>query len=93
MDFAKSNVGQGLKTQVEFVSANPVGPMHVGHGRWAALGDLLCRVMSHAGYDIQREFYINDHGSQMDVFGNSNPMLHAAHRDHGEGGPRYRRRS
>ncbi len=71
MDFAKSNVGQGLKTQVEFVSANPVGPMHVGHGRWAALGDSLCRVMSHAGYDIQREFYINDHGSQMDVFGNS----------------------
>ena len=67
----KSNVGQGLKTQVEFVSANPVGPMHVGHGRWAALGDSLCRVMSHAGYDIQREFYINDHGSQMDVFGNS----------------------
>ena len=71
MDFAKSNVGGGLKTQVEFVSANPVGPMHVGHGRWAALGDSLCRVMSHAGYDIQREFYINDHGSQMDVFGNS----------------------
>ena len=71
MDFARSNVGEGLKTQVEFVSANPVGPMHVGHGRWAALGDSLCRVMSHAGYDIQREFYINDHGSQMDVFGNS----------------------
>ena len=71
MDFARSNVGGGLKTQVEFVSANPVGPMHVGHGRWAALGDSLCRVMSHAGYDIEREFYINDHGSQMDVFGNS----------------------
>ena len=71
MDFARSNVGGGLRTQVEFVSANPVGPMHVGHGRWAALGDSLCRVMSHAGYDIQREFYINDHGSQMDVFGNS----------------------
>ena len=71
MDFAKSNVGGGLKTRVEFVSANPVGPMHVGHGRWAALGDSLCRVMDHAGYDIQREFYINDHGSQMDTFGNS----------------------
>ena len=42
MDFAKSNVGGGLKTQVEFVSANPVGPMHIGHGRWAALGDSLC---------------------------------------------------
>ncbi|WP_066834428.1 arginine--tRNA ligase [Collinsella ihumii] len=71
MDFARSNVGGGMKTQVEFVSANPVGPMHVGHGRWAALGDSLCRVMEHAGYDIQREFYINDHGSQMDVFGRS----------------------
>ena len=71
MDFAKSNVGGGLKTQVEFVSANPVGPMHIGHGRWAALGDSLCRVMDHAGYEIQREFYINDHGSQMNTFGNS----------------------
>ena len=71
MDFARSNVGHGLKTQVEFVSANPVGPMHVGHGRWAALGDSLCRVMEHAGYDIEREYYINDHGNQMNVFGNS----------------------
>ncbi len=71
MDFARSNVGDGLKVQVEFVSANPVGPMHVGHGRWAALGDSLCRVMAHAGYDVEREFYINDHGSQMDVFGRS----------------------
>ena len=71
MDFARSNVGGGLKTQVEFVSANPVGPMHVGHGRWAALGDSMCRVMSHAGYDIQREFWINDYGNQMNTFGNS----------------------
>lgn len=71
MDFAKSSVGEGLLTQVEFVSANPVGPMHIGHGRWAALGDSLCRVMEHAGYNIQREFYINDHGSQMNVFGHS----------------------
>ena len=52
MDFARSNAGEGVKTQVEFVSANPVGPMHIGHGRWAALGDSLCRVMEHAGYDI-----------------------------------------
>ena len=71
MDFARSNVGEGLKAQVEFVSANPVGPMHVGHGRWAALGDSLCRVLSHAGYKVEREYYINDHGSQMDVFGRS----------------------
>ena len=70
-DFARSNAGAGQKVQVEFVSANPVGPMHVGHGRWAALGDSLCRVLAHAGYDVEREFYINDHGSQMDVFGRS----------------------
>ncbi len=71
MNFAKPNVGKGMKTQIEFISANPVGPMHVGHGRWAALGDSVARVMEHAGFDIQREFYINDHGSQMDVFGSS----------------------
>ena len=70
-NFAKPDVGKGMKTQVEFISANPVGPMHVGHGRWAALGDSVCNVMAHANYDIQREFYINDHGSQMDVFGSS----------------------
>ena len=71
MDFARSNVGKGIKTQIEFVSANPVGPMHVGHGRWAALGDSMCRVMEHAGYDIEREFWINDYGNQMNTFGNS----------------------
>lgn len=70
-DWGRCNVGEGLKTQVEFISANPVGPMHIGHGRWAALGDSLCNVMAHAGYDIEREYYINDHGSQMDVFGSS----------------------
>ena len=70
-DFARSSMGAGEKVQVEFVSANPVGPLHIGHGRWAALGDSLCRVMEHAGYDVEREYYINDHGSQMDVFGRS----------------------
>lgn len=70
-DWGKVNEGKGLRTQVEFISANPTGPLHVGHGRWAALGDSLCNVMEHAGFDIQREYYINDHGSQMDVFGKS----------------------
>lgn len=69
--FGKSEFGGGQRVQVEFISANPVGPMHIGHGRWAALGDSLCNVMEHAGYDVQREYYINDHGSQMDVFGRS----------------------
>ncbi|MDO4538102.1 MAG: arginine--tRNA ligase [Coriobacteriales bacterium] len=73
-DFGRCNVGQGQKVQVEFISANPVGPMHIGHGRWAALGDSLCNVMEHAGYDVEREYYINDHGSQMDVFGRSVSM-------------------
>ncbi len=70
-DFGRSTLGGGQKIQVEFISANPVGPMHIGHGRWAALGDSLCNVLAHAGYNVQREYYINDHGSQMDVFGSS----------------------
>lgn len=73
-DWGKVNEGRGLRTQVEFISANPTGPLHVGHGRWSALGDSLCNVMEHAGFDIQREYYINDHGSQMDVFGKSVEM-------------------
>jgi arginyl-tRNA synthetase len=58
----------GRRVQVEFVSANPVGPMHVGHGRWAALGDSIARLLEHAGDTVQREFYINDAGVQMDIF-------------------------
>jgi arginyl-tRNA synthetase len=58
----------GSRVQIEFVSANPVGPMHVGHGRWAALGDSIARILEHAGDDVQREFYINDAGVQMDIF-------------------------
>ena len=73
-DFGRSDFGGNQKIQVEFISANPVGPMHIGHGRWAALGDSLCNVLAHAGYDVEREYYINDHGSQMDVFGSSVAM-------------------
>ncbi len=58
----------GERIQVEFVSANPVGPMHVGHGRWAALGDSIARLLEHAGYTVEREFYVNDAGVQMDIF-------------------------
>ena len=70
-DFGRVNVGNGDRVQVEFVSANPVGPMHVGHGRWAALGDSMARVLDYAGFDAQREFYINDAGVQMDIFATS----------------------
>jgi arginyl-tRNA synthetase len=71
-DYGKGKLESG-KTLVnlEYVSANPTGPMHVGHGRWAALGDAMARVMRHAGYDVFEEFYINDAGSQMDLFGTS----------------------
>ena len=69
--FGSSDAGRGEKVQIEFVSANPVGPLHVGHGRWAALGDTLASVMSHAGYRVEREFYINDYGTQVNSFGRS----------------------
>jgi arginyl-tRNA synthetase len=71
LDFGRIEAGGGKRVQVEFVSANPVGPMHVGHGRWAALGDSMARVLEHAGWTVEREFYINDAGVQMDIFGKS----------------------
>ena len=69
--YGRVDLGHGRRVQVEFVSANPVGPMHVGHGRWAALGDSMARVLAHAGWDVQREFYVNDAGVQMDTFAKS----------------------
>lgn len=70
-EFGASKLGGGKKIQVEFVSANPVGPLHVGHGRWAALGDTLSNVLEHCGYNVTREFYVNDYGTQMQNFGRS----------------------
>ncbi len=58
----------GTRLQVEFVSANPVGPLHVGHGRWAALGDAIASLLEAVGYRVEREFYVNDFGNQMDIF-------------------------
>ncbi len=70
--YGRGTVPEGQrKVNLEYISANPTGPMHIGHGRWAALGDSMARVMRHAGYDVAEEFYVNDHGTQMDVFGNS----------------------
>ncbi|GAB2714507.1 arginine--tRNA ligase [Halomonas garicola] len=63
--FGRSLIGQGEKVQVEFVSANPTGPLHVGHGRGAAIGDCLCRLLEATGYDVTREFYYNDAGVQI----------------------------
>ncbi len=62
------NIGKGRTVQVEFVSANPTGPLHVGSGRNAAIGDALANVLAAAGYDVQREYYVNDAGTQMGLF-------------------------
>ncbi len=69
--FGRSAMGQGLKVNVEFVSANPTGPMHVGHTRGAVVGDALCNLLAFAGYDVTREYYINDGGAQVDVLARS----------------------
>ena len=65
-NFGLTDVGQGEKIQVEFVSANPTGPLHVGHGRGAAVGSALANLLQMAGYDVEKEYYINDAGNQMD---------------------------
>ncbi len=66
--YGRWDFGAGQRYNVEFVSANPVGPLHVGHGRWAALGDALCNLLARVGYEVDREFYLNDFGTQMEVF-------------------------
>ena len=68
-EFGRSTVGAGKKVQVEFVSANPTGPLHIGHGRGAATGDAVASLLEAAGFDVQREYYINDAGNQMNTLG------------------------
>ncbi len=68
-NYGKSDFGKGKKVNVEFVSANPTGPMHIGNARGGALGDCLAAVLEMAGYDVTREFYINDAGNQIEKFG------------------------
>ncbi len=70
-EYGKVNVLSGVRINLEFISANPTGPLHLGHTRWAAVGDSLGRVLSAAGALVTREFYINDRGNQMDLFGAS----------------------
>ena len=70
-DYGRIDVGKGKKVMVEFVSANPTGPMHMGNARGGALGDCLASVLSYAGYEVTREFYVNDAGNQIEKFGNS----------------------
>ncbi|MFZ7125759.1 MAG: arginine--tRNA ligase [Desulfobacterales bacterium] len=69
MKYGSSRMGEGKKVQVEFVSANPTGPLHVGHGRGAAVGDTVARLLSFCGYEVQKEYYINDSGRQIRTLG------------------------
>lgn len=69
--YGRAQVGEGKKVQVEFVSANPTGPLHVGHGRGAALGDALANLLQAVGFQVEREYYVNDAGTQMEILGRS----------------------
>ncbi len=70
-DYGRSDMGAGQRVNVEFVSANPTGPLHVGHTRGAVFGDALASLLDYAGYDVTREYYINDGGAQVDVLARS----------------------
>lgn len=78
-EWGKCNIGRGKKVQVEFVSANPTGPLHMGHGRGAAVGDITANILAFAGYDVSREYYINDAGLQMELLGRSVRSKYFAH--------------
>jgi len=70
-DYGKVNLGKGKRIQVEFVSVNPTGPLHVGHGKCAAVGDALSNILKAAGFEVEKEYYINDQGRQIDLLGQS----------------------
>ena len=70
-NYGRVNSGEGRRIQVEFVSANPTGPLHMGHGRGAAVGDITASILDFAGWDVEREYYINDAGLQMELLGKS----------------------
>ncbi|MAF47057.1 MAG: arginine--tRNA ligase [Rhodospirillales bacterium] len=76
--YGDSNIGAGRRVNVEYVSANPTGPMHVGHGRGAVVGDALAAILAKAGYDVMREYYVNDAGAQVEALARS---LHLRYRE------------
>ncbi len=78
-NFGRSSTGSGKRVLIEFVSANPTGPLHVGHGRGAAVGDSLARVMKAAGFEVETEYYINDAGNQMKTLGTSVYLRYLQH--------------
>jgi arginyl-tRNA synthetase len=69
--YGRLDFGDGVRVNVEFVSANPTGPLHAGHGRWAAYGDAVCNILERCGYTATREYYLNDRGTQMRLFADS----------------------
>ena len=70
-DFGRSSLGNGRRVQVEFVSANPTGPLTVGHGRGAVFGDTVSRLLEWTGHNVEREYYFNNAGRQMRILGDS----------------------
>ena len=80
-DYGKSDFGQGKRVLVEFVSANPTGPMHIGNARGGAIGDCLASVLDWAGYEVNREFYVNDAGNQIEKFATSLEIRYLQHFD------------
>lgn len=80
-NYGKSDYGQGKKVLVEFVSANPTGPMHIGNARGGAIGDCLAAVLDWAGYEVNREFYVNDAGNQIEKFATSLEVRYLQHFD------------
>ena len=78
-DYGKTDYGKGKKVMVEFVSANPTGPMHMGNARGGAIGDILAEALSRSGYEVTREFYINDAGNQIEKFGLSLEVRYLQH--------------
>lgn len=80
-DYGKSDFGQGKRVLVEFVSANPTGPMHIGNARGGAIGDCLASVLDWAGYSVNREFYVNDAGNQIEKFATSLEVRYLQHFD------------
>lgn len=74
--YGSSDLGRGTRVQVEFVSSNPTGPLHVGHGRGAAVGDSMARILAASGYAVQKEYYINDSGRQIQTLGRSVLLRH-----------------
>lgn len=80
-EYGKSDYGEGKRVLVEFVSANPTGPMHIGNARGGAIGDCLASVLGWAGYDVSREFYVNDAGNQIEKFGLSLEVRYLQHFD------------